>query len=457
MGKKMSILLEIKSNIKKYSIIVFVVILALLLVVTISSHQKQEERYKLNTHMWHQMMLQTIQGRVRDVGLNRIQDIPEQINSYKEAVMFQVYLSEQVLQYDLAEDYKLVNLNRARDYLFMWLLVTEHNENWHRFPEEERLIGPREYFGEKWEDVRSRIGFPSIGDFYYENLVGVSRIGGEATAYMALLYLDLHENGIMRLYPTSTSPWAFIYSLFRTNIPIFFGFFAIVIGTQVLSIQRDTGVIKNKLIASKNRVTFLMRSSFIGIFISTMICFLLLFSVFTVQGIKHGFNDGGHPILVQRDVLQKWEPNLELVETGSHRENVYNALFFNMINLRNPRQAFEDNIFFSLKKVVLIQLSLLLLYIIFWCLVGFCASVYFKNGALALGVAIVMFFASDILTTLATSTRGTMWDLTGLFALNDILSGFRPVTLYQILTVKFVGIVLLSIAIVLGFRRQDIK
>lgn len=448
----MSFLLEIKSNIKKYSVIFFVVILTLVMLLTINDYKIKGQIEKSSNRVKNELTLEVLQGRVRRVGYEKINDTPESINSYKEAVTYQNYLSEEVLAYDPVEDYQLYNLNRAQYFLFSWFTITELSEHWNIAPEDYRMMSPIDYFGEDWGEVQSSIGFPEIGDFYYE-YIEVDNL--EAIAYTALLYLDLHEKDIIKQCSISTRPWSFIYLLFGTSIPMLFGFFALIMGSQVVSKQRENGVIKNKL--TENRGTFLLRSYWVALIISVTTCLVILFSIFTVQGLQHGFDDRGHPVMVKRYVLFQWAPDYEVVATGKDIRNIHTIGLANNISVINPRDAFEKNISLPLSKVVTIQILLLIIYLAFWCAVGICAAVYFKNGLAALGVAVLMFFSSFLITTLAPSLRGTMWDLTGFFALKDILSGSQPVTLSRIMVVNVVGLSLIGVAAVLGFRRQDIR
>ncbi|GAB6109483.1 hypothetical protein [Fusibacter bizertensis] len=449
----MDMFLELKSQLKRYSIAFFIVIMILVMSFMVASYERQATFDKVNSRMVAQILNDAVQTRVRKIDLPQITGEMTEINSYEEAVYYQSQLSNELLAIDKSSAFQSYNLNRVRFYLIGWFSATSLNDEWRLKPESQRLLDPEAYFGSEWEHVRQHIHFPAIGEFSYKDL-GLSHGDNDAFPQNALYFLDLYEKEIEGGTQHSVSPFIFIYLLFQSKLPMVLAAFSVIMGASVIGWQRENGVIKNKLF--KGRHLFIIRSTIIGCLTSLVVILIIFTSVWSYLGFQHGFSDANQLVLVKKTFVTEWAPDLEIVSLGEQIEKQYSVGIVNQIVEKNPKETFEKNIFMPLWKVIFIQLTILILTLIFWNVVGVLISSLVKNNVLAIGLSGGVFFFSALITFVFPNLAGTMWDLMGYFEINQIMSGFKPVTLMQIVTVNCIGIVLMHVLSVWRFSSQDV-
>lgn len=449
----MGMFIELKCQLKRYSVVFFIALMFLFMVFMVESYERQVPIDQANSRMMHQILKEAIQMRVRQIDMPEITGDITVINTYEEAIFYQTKLSNEVLEIDQVEAYQAYNLNRARYYLSFWFSATMLNDAWHLTPESERFLDPVNYFGSEWESVRQRLGFPVINKFSYPNID--SHDGSyETMAYESLYFLELYEKEILGATKHSVTPYVFIYLLFESKFLMILGAFSVLIGASIISQQRVTGVIKNKIFS--RRYLFIIRSNLTGYLTALTISLIIISSIFVFLGFQHGFYDAYQPVLVKKEFVTEWKPDLEVVSLGSQRENQHTIGIANHIIGRSYENTFEKNAFMPLWQVVLIQLSLLSLYLFFWSSVGVLISVIVKNGILAMGLSGLIFFGGVLIKLAYPEMAGTMWDLVGFFEINQVMGGYKSVTLLQIVFVNGIGILHMHILAVARFRNQDV-
>ncbi len=441
--------LELKAQFKRYSTFIIIGMLFLFLLATVWSFEKQSIAFKRDTQFMNQVLSQSFQSRANHMEIP-IRDTPVQtLRTYEEALSFQIKLSEDALELDPLLDHEAYNLNRAQFFMMGWMAGTVLNDTWLAADEVDRLPSPMDTFGSEWDTLRAEIEFPNMGAFRYPDFQGV-----QVYAHSALYYMQLFQRDIPRGVRISVTPFAFLYLLFQTKLPLVFGVLSAVIGAGVVSLQRETGVLKNKL--SQGRGRFILRSYTIGAVTSWLIVCIVFFGIFVLLGAKHGFSDARQPVVVKKEFLTSWQPDLEIVNRGRRVENLNTVGIADVILLKKSSETFDLNCFLPLWKVVLLQGGIMTVLILFWTGVGLLVSILVKNQVFSIVASSLVFTLTYGLPYLMPSIQGTLWDFTGFFELNALFGGYLPVTVMQVLAVTLVGSVCTLLLAHGAFRNQDI-
>ena len=444
---------SLKLNFRDKKFFVLLLVVFIYLVVMLSYFRGRNDNYLKVNHMMYEDIINYYEMEYYSC-LKR--DIPEVVKDYHR------YKLQVVKDFDAAlrnGDEREFLLNRARDRLLSWNKDTEFTSDWEEVQntyDKRRLIpSPRQYYGKEYDEIRAKLDFPEFKDL---KLMRKCTCPWETIPWIYLFNHDyeLLNKGLSNQTYCSTKPFSFIYNIFSKSFALIIFIIALMLGSSGLGQARSEDYPKTELSISHNRLSC-YRRIFANNFITIILILLIPLLLMTlITGFAEGFDGISYPVLCNKKIMTRWEPDLESYMTSLDPSQTTPIGLSHFIVTRGVNNVFESIKLIPLWKYLLISFSLILLGILFWLSLGYMISAIFKKTFVAQSVSIGILVLSFIPGMIGAPFVNTVFDLPSLGNVGLIPAGYRLVTYWQVFTLYLVGTIIFNIIGYWRFSKQDI-
>lgn len=373
----MSLLMLLKSNLKRRQILIYILLLVLLGTTFFGIMGTEERRDGSVMNSVYRGLVYPI-GRMyfemnSDEAIDALSenfhlDVARDVSSVGQ---LRIHFLQQVA--NTTDPYKLPEYIGAGDFL-NWEIRTSLNPFW-REMDPKIYPSPKEYFGENYPKVLTAFGLPEF-DQTIDHEPRTDMDSSFSMIHTALNY-QLIERGLPSKTSASTTPFLMLYFALQYGVGLLLPLIFLMETYDAMKRNIQKGTLKTLLITCKNRSSVFNKVFFTSLFSNLIVVVLAVAILVGASFIATGLWDAQYPMAIK----SSWSKSFNYNETDYQEAQIFgnNTSFASNLPIPEIGVSHDRITLINLSEMFLRFIPIILLVSIIFSLLGMIGSLSFKN------------------------------------------------------------------------------